>query len=249
MRLGIIGVGHLSSFILAGLRRAGWSAGDVLLTPRGQGAALAARHGHALARDAGEVVDRCDLVLLAVRPAMAAEAVAGLPWRAGQVLVSACAGVPMARLAGAVAPARVVRVMPITAAAVGASPTVVWPQLPEVEAFLSAIGTLVPVDSEADFETATVSAAIYGWAQALVVAGAEWSAAQGLPPDVARQLVARTFEAAGRMQAEDPGPMREVLASLVTPGGITEAGLHHLEGAGALRAFEEACAVVLRRLR
>lgn len=249
MRIGIIGVGHLAMSLLAGLRRAGWPPGEVLLSPRGHGPELAEDHGYALARDNADIVARCDTILLAVRPAHAVAAVTGLGWRDGQVLISACAGVPSAALAGVVAPAAMVRIMPITAAEFGASPTVVWPDHPAARPFLDAIGSAIPVASEAAFETATVSAAIYGWAQELIARGAEWSMAQGLPEETARQLVARTFTAAGRMQAESPEPMRALLKSLVTPGGITEAGLTHLRGAAALDAWEGACEVVLKRLK
>lgn len=249
MRLGIIGVGHLAGSLLAGVRRAGWAPDEVLLAPRGHGPELAERFGHALARDNAEVVAACDSVLLAVRPAHAVEAVTGLGWRGGQVLISACAGVPSGALAAAAAPARVVRIMPMTAAEFGASPTVVWPDEPAARPFLRAIGTAIPLASEADFETATVSAAVYGWAQELIARAVEWSAAQGLPEVTARQLVAQTFGGAARMQAESAAPMRQLLAELVTPGGITEAGLEHLRDAGALEAWDGACAVVLERLR
>ena len=249
MRLGIIGVGHLAAAILGGLRRAGWAADGVMLSPRGQGPDLAARHGFALAADNAALVRACDLVLLAVRPGDAAGAVAGLPWREGQVLMTACAGVPTWRLAPQAGPARVVRIMPITASELGASPTLVYPMVPQVAAFLEAIGSTIALEAEEQFDAATVSAAIYGWAQALIRGGADWTEAQGLDAATARQLVARTFVAAGRLVAEKDTPMEDLLTSIATPGGITEAGLIHLREAGVPEAWDGACEVVMRKLR
>lgn len=249
MKLGVIGVGHLAKSILAGLLRAGVPARDILLSPRGHGPDMARAHGFGLARDNAEIVQTRDIVLLAVRPGDAAGSVGGLPWRDGQVLLSACAGVPIARLTDVAGPARVVRVMPITASELGASPTLVYPLLPQVQSFLDAIGSTLALDSEDQFEVATVSAAIYGWAQDLIRISAEWGARHGLDPELARQLAARTFVASGRMQAEQDAPMRDILARLCTPGGITAAGLQHLEQQGVPVAWDGASDLVLRRLR
>lgn len=254
MKLGIIGVGHLAGTLLAGLTRRGrdgvaMDPGAILLSPRGQGPELAARAGFGLAADNAELVRACDLVLLAVRPAAAEAAVRDLPWRAGQVLVSACAGVGIGRLAPLVAPARVARIMPVTAAAIGKSPTLLHPDLPQVAALLHALGPVIAIGSEPEFEVATVSAAVYGWAQVLVRQTAHWSEAQGLPAATARALVARTFEAAGALIAESPQEMDEMLHELVTPGGITERGLQVLTTGGLPPVWDAACAAVLTRLR
>lgn len=248
MRLGIIGVGHLAVSVLRGLLRAGWAPGDILLSPRGHGVEMADRHGFALATDTADVVQRCDLVLLAVRPKDSAGAVTALPWRDGHVLMSACAGVAIADLAEAAAPAKIVRIMPITASELGASPTVVYPPVPEVVPVLDALGAALPLASEDQFEAATVSAALYGWVQALIREGADWSTDHGLDDATARQLVARTFVAAGRMIAEQDAPMADLLDSLCTPGGITQAGLQHLEQQQVPHAWRGACDLVLDRL-
>ncbi|MCZ4351187.1 NAD(P)-binding domain-containing protein [Roseovarius aestuarii] len=248
MKLGIIGVGHLAASILTGLTRAGWSVGDICLSPRGQAPDLARQHGYVLATDNAELVQRCDLVLLAVRPADAPAAVRGLNWREGQVLLSACAGVSRAALADA-APAQIVRIMPITASELGASPTLIFPPTKAAEDFVTALGTAIELDSEDQFNAATISAAVYGWAQQLIIDGAEWSIAQGLAPDTARQLAAQTFVAAGRMQAEQDAPMRDILSSLCTPGGITQAGLDRLTSQGVSDAWRGTYDAILARLR
>jgi len=246
MILGILGVGHLATSMLTGLLRSGLDPAAILLSPRGKAADLAARHGFGLAADNGDLVRRAGIVLLAVRPADAPDAVAALPWRDGQVVVSVCAGVPLSRLA--VAPARAVRAMPLTASEIGASPTVCFPHIEEARALLDRLGPAIALASEADFEVATVSAAVYGWAQDLIRGAAEWSAGAGLDPETARRLTALTFVAAGRQIAENGAPMDRLLQELVTPGGITERGLQVLAARGVPGAWEEACAAVLDML-
>lgn len=131
----------------------------------------------------------------------------------------------------------------------GSQPTLLCPPDAQALELLQRLGPAVELADEDQFEVATVSAAIYGWAQALIAAGADWSAANGLDPDTARQLVARTFVAAGRMVSEKDAPVQRLLEELVTPGGITEAGLRHLEGKAVPQAWSQACDIVLARLR
>ncbi len=233
--------------MLDGVVRAGHAPSGILLSPRGHGLDLAQTHGFALARDNAQIVAECDLVLLAVRPGEAPGAVRDLQWRAGQTLLSACAGVTLASLDAG--PADVMRIMPITASKLGASPTLAYPDLPAARPLLDAIGTIIALQTEDQFEAATVSAAMYGWAQALIRTGADWTSAQGMDAADARQLVARTFTAAGRMIAEENAPMEDLLASLCTPGGITRAGLDHLEAKGVPEAWEGASDMILARLR
>ncbi|MEN5081799.1 pyrroline-5-carboxylate reductase dimerization domain-containing protein [Bosea sp. TWI1241] len=247
-RIGFIGVGHLAEELIAGWLRSGVPAERMILSPRGHGRDLAERHGITLAADNDAVVAGADIVVLATRPTDAVAAVAGLGWRAGQLLVSACAGVPLDALRSAVAPAAPVRIMPLTAASIGASPTTVYPDLPALRPLLVRLGPVIPLAGEAQFEVATVSAAIYGWAQMLIGLGRDWSVAQGLSEQAARQLAATTFVAAGRMVAERPEPVEELLASLVTPGGITERGLSVLSEDGVPQGWERACDAVLAKL-
>jgi pyrroline-5-carboxylate reductase len=246
MIIGILGVGHLAASMLAGFRRSGLDPAAFILSPRGKAAALAARHGFQLAVDNRDLVERSDVVILSVRPTHAPEAVQGLPWREGQVVVSVCAGVPLARLD--VAPARAVRAMPFTASEIASSPTVYFPDLEQARTVLDRLGPSIALASETDFEVATVSAAVYGWAQDLIRNTADWSSARGLDPAIARRLAAMTFVAAGRLIAEKSEPMDQMLEELVTPGGITERGLQVLSARGVPAAWEEACAAVLDKL-
>lgn len=248
MKLGIIGVGHLAHALLKGLARSEDAPDEIMLSPRGMGPALARDMGHALAADNAALVDACDVVLVAVRPADAMGAVANLPWRLNQILLSACAGVSIATLKETGVCARIVRIMPIVAAEFGASPTTIYPQEPVVTPLLRAWGSIIALDYEAQFEVATTSAAMFGWIQALIQTSVDWSTAEGLAPAQARQLMAETFLAAARMVADSDRSIPDLLDSIATPGGITEAGLHHLHARRVPDYWQEAFDLVLERL-
>ena len=246
MILGILGVGHLAATLVAGFLRSGLDPQALLLSPRGKARDLSARHGIPLAADNADLVARSSIVILTTRPADAPAAVAGLPWREGQIVISACAGVPLSRLA--VQPAQGVRAMPLTAAEIGASPTVCFPPLQEAVAVLERLGPVIPLGGEDEFEAATVNAAVYGWALSLIRRSAEWMAGKGPDAQAMRKLAALTFTAAGRMIVEKQEPMEDLLGELVTPGGITELGLGVLAEGGVPECWDAASQAVYDRL-
>lgn len=247
-RIGFLGVGHLAEEMIAGLMREGSGELEPILSPRGYGPRLAERYGLVLATDNAALVDAAEIVVLATRPRDAVAAIAGLPWREDQILVSACAGVPIADLAAAAAPAQVMRIMPLTASSIGASPTTVFPDLAPVRPLLRRLGSVIALDDEGQFEAATVSAAIYGWAQSLIGLGHDWALAHGMGPEASRQLAAATFIAAGRMIAERPEPIGALVESLTTPGGITERGQMVLDAQDVPASWTAACDAVFAML-
>jgi pyrroline-5-carboxylate reductase len=246
MIVGILGVGHLASSLLEGFHRAGLPSQSILLSGRGKSAELSAAYGLEICGEPHELVSRSDVVILAVRPDAVSQAVTGLPWRENQVLISVCAGVALSAIAAY--PAKIVRAMPLTAAEINKSPTVFFPDVPEVRDLIGMLGPAIALGSEHEFDVATVNAAIYGWAQDLVRQSVAWSSAQGADPSVMRQLISRTFVAAGELIAERPESIEALLSDLVTPGGITELGLKTLQESGQPEAWSKACEAVMKRL-
>jgi len=249
--VGILGVGRLAEFLVTGLKRHA-DAPAILLSPRNaaRAACLAERHGLEIASDNAALVAASDIVLLATRPVQAAGAVEDLPWRAGQLLVCLCAGVPLARLAPHTGPATLARAMPLSAAAIGESPTCLYPDLAPARELLSRLGPVISLPDEAAFEAASVSGAFYGWVHALIGEVTDWCAAAGVPEKAARELTARTVgAAAGMVLHQTDTPFAEMMEELATPGGVTELGLETLHEEKAFAAWRAACAAVLARAR
>lgn len=249
MKLGIIGVGHLATALLKGLQSSQFLASDdIILSPRGSSKSLAADFGFRIATDNASLVETSDTILLAVRPRDTLEAIRGLPWRADHVLLSCCAGVPTAALSPLIGKATVVRMMPTIAAEFGQSATLIYPSMPRMEPFFGAIGKTYALENEDQFEVGSVSAAVFGWAQALIKASSDWSTQKGMPEDQSKALMAQTFISAGTTVAASDLSMTTLLENLATPGGITEAGLNHLNNTGALGAWDGASDAALARL-
>ncbi len=247
----VLGVGHLAGYLVP--RLAGDPRRRVVLSPRNRqrAEALAARHDNIrVARDNRALVGESDVVILATRPGQAAAAIDRLPWRPGQTLVSVCAGVRLDTLMFNAGAATLARAMPITAAALGESPTCLYPDVAAAREVLEALGPVYALEHERELDVATLSAALYGWVHGLIADMALLHAQAGLPPALARELVARTVRAAGSMVAAQPGrSLPELLDELCAPGGVTELGLQSLRDSGALEQWRRAAAQVLESLR
>jgi pyrroline-5-carboxylate reductase len=112
---------------------------------------------------------------------------------------------------------------------------------------LALLGHVVELRDE-DFDAAT---AVMGCAPAYlalaVEAIADAGVADGLDPELARELVVETAAGTGELlRTHHPADVRKAVAS---PGGSTEAGLEALDREGARAAFAAAVRASLKRMR
>jgi pyrroline-5-carboxylate reductase len=228
----------------------GW-AGEferMLFSDSGSGRAqgLADELGGEVASNA-EIAASADLVLLAVKPNKLEEVGPQL----GEVkeVVSVLAATPLERLRTSLPGAQhLLRVMPNVGVEVRQGVLCVAGSASEAaRAKLNVLGYVVEL-AEGDFDAAT---AVMGCSPAYlalaVEAIADAGAADGLDPELARELVVETaVGTAELLRRHDPAAVRKAVAS---PGGSTENGLEALEREGAREAFEAAVRASLERMR
>ena len=255
-RIAFLGGGNMAEAIIGGLLAGGVSmeqnvvAADVA---EGRRALLADRYGIATTADNAEAARGADVVVLAVKPQQAAEALAaaraGLA--SGQLLVSICAGLPTATLE-ALAPPRVVRAMPNLPALVRRGVTVLCggaratpADLDVAEKLFASVGATVRLPEDRMNEVTALSGSgpgyVFAFLEALEATGAAW----GIPPALARKMAIETVRGAAELAAqtgEDPAELRRKVSS---KGGTTLAGLAAMEAGG----FSAAVAAGMRAAR
>ena len=245
MIIGFCGSGSMAAAMARGL--AGPSR-TLLFTDSGSGRAeeLAAELGGEAVASNGELAERADLIVLAVKPARLEEAAAELS--AARVIVSLLGATSLERLEAAFPGADVVRVMPNVGVEVGKGVLCVTGSAHAgARALLQELGHVVELPDD-QFDAAT---AVMGCAPAYVAlaveAIADAGAADGLDPALARELVVETTAGTAELLRRHlPATVRKAVAS---PGGSTEAGLEALDRKGAREAFEAAVRASLERMR
>ena len=249
--IGIIGVGHFGGYLVEGFCREPGAPG-LVLSPRGaarvQG--LAARYEVTVAPDNQAVVEAADLVILTLRPKDMVSVARELEWRPGQRALTMAAGVSRAALAEAVAPADILRGMASSNAVLGESPSILYPDDPEVGAVLARLGPLYVMPDEPTLEVASVVHTYYAWVFGVMETAARWGADNGVEPQVAREIAAwNTRGAAGMVLHQRDESIADIVTSLATPGGTSERGFSVLAETDALGAWACAMDAVLRKVR
>lgn len=252
----VVGGGKMGEALVGGLVAAGgWSLDAItVVEPHGPRRDELARTFPGLTVTSEPV--GAEAAVVAVKPQHVVEVCAALGSLGVARVLSIAAGVRLATMEAALpAGTAVVRAMPNTPALVGAGAAAVAPgtaagpdDLTWAESILGSVGTVVRV-SEAQLDAVTGlsgsgPAYVFLVAEALIDAGV----LQGLPRDVATELVVATLRGAGELLAtgEAPGELR---AAVTSPGGTTAAGLRALESAAVRAAFADAVTAATQRSR
>jgi len=249
-RVGILGVGHLTSHIVPGLISALPSL-EILLSPRSAARAdtLAREFGLAIASDNDDLVGSCDCILIGTRPHQTVDAISGLPWHEGQTVISLCAGLERVTIAPHLNGATLVRAMPVIAAQFGDSPTCMFPENAVAQRLFDACGTAIVLDTEESFDVATVNACFASWLIELMARMQAWNEAHGLEPETARPLATFMTRAAGKTAIGRADVTLDALMDELTlDGSVTGAGLDRLRAEGAIDAWPRAFNHIYKRM-
>lgn len=254
---GVVGGGNMAEALLRGVLASGLiPAGNVrVYDPVAERRALFAGLGMRAAENAAEAL-AAEVVLLAVKPQVMADALAGAVARAGQLFISIAAGIRTDRLEALLSSgARVVRVMPNTPLLVGKGMSAICPgstaTAEDVRAALQLFvcgGDAVEVTEEAMDAVTALSgsgpAYVFRFAEALFAAGE----AMGLSPELSRRLAIGTIQGAAEMLVRDPDAA-ELRRRVTSPGGTTAAALGVFEQGGLEELVGKALAAACERGR
>jgi pyrroline-5-carboxylate reductase len=249
---GVIGVGSLASAIVTGLCHDVDAPPSVLLSPRNAAAAaeLALRFPTVVVADSNQaVLDGSRTVVVCLRQAHA-DALGDLAWRPDHAVVSAVAGLPLARLTELVAPAgQVARAVPMPEVAARASVTPVHPPLAPALELLERLGGAMPVDDGDQFDAImTALGTVAPFFEYLgVLAG--FLVDHGLPAPAAQRLVADSFAGVLSTLAEADDPdFTELVKEYAPPGGGNAQLSAELHAARVFEAMRRALDTVHERL-
>lgn len=202
-----------------------------------------------------EAANAASVVILAVKPAAIVKAIESMKGSLdGKLIISCAAGTPIRKIEAAGCE-RVLRMMPNICIEVGEA--MIGYSLgskASVEdeahflALFSPLGKCLRVD-EKDINAITAAS---GSGPAFVAffakAVAEAAAASGLSEETARMAVAQTLIGTGKLMLAGKGP-DDIIRTVASPGGTTEAGLKSLEEKGVKEALESAIAETIKKAK
>ena len=259
--IGLIGAGKMGSALIRGLIKAGIVSPQNIVASDSQAEAREkiAQEGVGVFADNKEVVKNASIIFLAVKPDAVLKVLKETKEEvtSEHLVVSIAAGVPLKALEGALGEgARLIRVMPNTAALVGemAAGFALGKNATDedgklVEEILSALGVVVQVDESLLDAVTGLSGSGPAYIFLVIEALADGGVKAGLPRDVALRLAAQTALGAAKMvleTGEHPEKLKDMVAS---PGGTTIEGLSVLEKKGVRGALIQAVERATRKSR
>jgi pyrroline-5-carboxylate reductase len=261
IRIGLMGAGRMATALARGLVRAEMVPANAIMAcdPSGDARGAFAREVPGAVVDAGNAADvaRADVVVMAVKPQQMGEALAAIRSAIGSdtLVVSIAAGVTLERLQAALpAGQRIVRVMPNTPCLIGRGASgfalgkhAAKPDAKLVASLLSAVGVAFEVPEKLLDAVTGLSGSGPAFVYSMIEGLANGGAAEGLPPELALELAARTVAGAAEMvlqTGETPAVLRDRVTS---PGGTTLAGLETLRERGFGDAVVEAVKAATQR--
>ena len=255
--IAFVGGGQMAGSLIGGLRAAGHAASRLRVAEpdRARAAQLRREFGVDVKPRAADVAAGADALVLAVKPQVMKEAIAGLVPGASTTVVSIAAGVRVDSLRewlGGQAP--VVRCMPNTPALLRKGVTGLYAPAGTparsralAEKILEAVGQTCWVKDESQLDAVTaLSGSGPAYFFLLAEAMREAGEALGLDAATAKRLAQQTLVGAGAMAEASGKDVAELRANVTSKGGTTEAALAHFEAkglrklvAGALRAAQK----------
>jgi pyrroline-5-carboxylate reductase len=199
------------------------------------------------------LADRCDLVILAVKPNVLDEVAPDLV-QAGTPVLSILAGTTLRALHEALPGVDLVRVMPNLGAQVRqAVLCVVYGERTgeterrRIEELLGLVGDVIELDEGLIDAATAIMGCSPGYLALLAEVLVEAGVREGLSEDQSLRMVSRAMSATGRLlDLHDPTALKNAVAS---PGGMTEAGLNALEERKIQETLQAAVDASLDRAR
>ncbi|MGZ3768827.1 MAG: pyrroline-5-carboxylate reductase [Bdellovibrio sp.] len=255
-KIGFLGAGNMAQAMIKGLVEGGFPAKNIFASNRSEGKLQRLVETFQInpAQGNEELVDICDIVILAVKPQDLLNALEPVTraFDQNKIVISVAAGVRMEKLERYIHGGRLARVMPNTPSLIGRG--LVGYLLNDdsdealestVEDLFAPLGRIIKVSDEDQFEALMISCSSgTGFVFEMMTYWQDWIEEHGFSSEEAREMTIETFVGASLLAAQSKESIEDLQARVTSKKGVTAAGLQsmrELEIERALRiSFEKA---------
>lgn len=253
MNIGFIGTGVISSAIVTGLCSNKDSDHKIYLSPRNarRAAELADKFENVtVAGSNQEVIDRSELVVLAVVPKFGEEIIRPLSFREDHLVINLMSDRKLPEIASWIGNTRtLVHMVPLSFVAKRIGPIAIYPNDRDVAKIFAPLGEIIGVDDVKKIEALAAITGLMSSYYTLLWEIVKWGGREGLSVKEATNYTATFFEAlSSQIRSSEDGELSR-LAQEMTPGGLNEMALLFIKEEGGLEPWVQALDPILARLR
>ncbi|MCI7262470.1 MAG: NAD(P)-binding domain-containing protein [Clostridiaceae bacterium] len=252
MRLGFIGTGIITTAVVTGFCESRKEDLHIIVSPRNKERAAALHEKYpeivTVAESNQEVIDQSDWVFAALLPQHAEAVLSELTFPPEKKFINLVMTLSTKRAEEIIGKRDIIAdVVPLTFAANGFGPVVIYPAIPEVGELMSLVGTPVLVETPKQIAILRSTTGLMSAYYMLLTVLIDWCQENGLDEPSARPYITSFTEAMSKKAATWEGPL-ENLAREMTPGGINWMALTHLEETEAYKPWTEILDPILKRV-
>lgn len=252
-RIGFIGTGTIASAIVNGIGAENGPRPEIWVSPRNAAIAAQLARTHSFVHvgaDNQEVVDRCDVICLGIRPQIAEEVLRALRFARSHHVLSFVATWNLERLSAAIPHvSRIVRLCPLPMVEQRAAPTVVCPPDKIAASLFDPLGRAIQVDDEATFDTFCAATAMMGPFFATLDALDTWLQRNGVAASPARGYLTGLFRGLGAVAQHSGADFSALSREFSTAGGLNEQATNELRALGVFDAYATVLDHIRERIR
>lgn len=253
LTFGFVGTGTITEAVITGLCKTEFAGNRIAVSPRSETIArrLAERHANVMVGDSNQdVIDRSDLVFLAIRPQIAEEVVRELRFRPDHHVVSFIAATPLDKLAVWIdQPVRLTQAVPLPFVADLLGATAIYPPDESVAGIFSALGTAVEVKSKREYDLLAAGSAVMATYFGILNTVSGWLEDKGLSKDATGAYLRQLFSGlANAAQTKPDATFHTLIEEHSTKGGLNEQVLTDFLAGGGGRALADALDRVFERI-
>lgn len=213
--------------MVRGLMSAKWEGDGIVLSPRNAEISRSLEsefRAVSVAKSNQDVIDRAEVVVLALRPQVAAMALEALKFRRDQAVISVIASLSIEQVREISAPAeRIMLAAPLPMVETGAGATVIYPDDPITRDIFNLLGRAVPASTPREFNAFVATTAIMGSYFGLIEEMVQWMGRHNVPEHSATQYLSQMFFGlGGALTAKHDQRTKDLRAEFSTKGGLNE---------------------------
>jgi len=252
-RLGFVGTGDIVEAVITGICKTDLGNMPIVVSPRNATTAgrLAERHANvSIGADNQDVLDRSDIVVLAVLPQIIADVTKALTFRPDHHVISFAAATSLENLRDWIGqPVSLSQAIPLPFVTGLNGATAIYPRDEISAAIFSRLGKAVEVDNKHEYDSLAAAGAVMGTYFGMLDTLTFWLERQGLPYEKGGAYLGQLFAGLGQA-AGDTGGKRfsELRDSYSTIGGLNEQVHRDFARDGGNAALEKALDAVFSRI-
>ena len=246
-RIGFIGIGHIAAPMVRRMVRLGH---EVIVTERNKdvSAELVKSVGVSIG-SAQDVIDASDIVFICLRPAVAADILRDLTFRADQRIISVMAELSHADLREICAPANdITRTIPFGFVEQGGCPLPVWGDADLIETLFGPDNIILPMTQEDGLNAILTASAVMASHLDLMQSVAEWTSSALQDKATGEAYIKHLVTGFLNNMPTHTGALAEERDALTLPGSLNHHVMHSLRSAGVDATLTSSLEDVYKRL-